>query len=67
MMEKKWFTVYSQRLAGHLMQCGFPLLKLKSNSHNRRNCFIFSNSDALQDAIGKWQLKRLEEKENMNE
>lgn len=58
-MTKSLFTVYSQRLAGYLMQRGFPLIKLVENSGNR-NTFIFVNTPALHDAIDEWQILRLD-------
>lgn len=56
----KTYTIYSQRLAGYLMQQGFPLLYLSKNHRTRLNRFIFHNSKILQDYIDKWQVIRVE-------
>lgn len=55
----KFFTIYSQRLAGYLMQRGFPLIKLVENKNNK-NSFLFKNSTQLQDAMDEWQICKLE-------
>lgn len=57
---QRTYTIYSQRLAGYLMQQGFPLLYLSKNYRTNRNRFIFRNSKILQDYIDKWQVIRIE-------
>lgn len=54
------YTIYNQRLAGYLMQQGFPLLYLSLNHRTNLNKFIFRNSKILQDYIDKWQVIRIE-------
>lgn len=57
-MEEKRKTklIYSQRLAGHLMQCGFRLVDLMPNSQKpEKNVFVFFDSDMLSNAMSKWQ------------
>lgn len=56
----KNYTIYNQRLAGYLMQQGFPLLYLSRNHRTNLNKFIFRNSKILQDYIDKWQVVRIE-------
>lgn len=56
----KNYTIYNQRLAGYLMQQGFPLLYLSRNHRTNLNKFIFRNSKILQDYIDKWQVIRIE-------
>lgn len=56
-MASNLFTVYSQRLAGYLMQRGFVLIKLVGNPHNSRNSFLFANTSALRNTIDEWQMR----------
>lgn len=46
-------TIYSQRLAGMLMQKGFVLVGMEKNekSQSGRNVFFFKNSPELEAAI----------------
>lgn len=46
--------VYSQNLAGYLMQQGFVLIALVPRE-NRKNMFLFINSPELHDAISHWK------------
>ena len=55
--ESKCFTIYNQRLAGYLMQHGFPLRFLVKRE-NERNKFLFDNTEALQAAIHQWDIDR---------
>lgn len=57
-MEKSFYTVYSQRLAGYLMQHGFPLIKLVEGGNGKNN-FLFVNTKILKDYIDKWKIQKL--------
>lgn len=62
------YTIYSQRLAGYLMQRGFVLIDLATN-RNDKKVFLFTNSPALHDAIDGWMLEKAQQeyrKENTN-
>ena len=49
------YTVFSQRLAGYLMQNGFVLLGVdKSDRNDGRNVFFFRKSDSLMEAIERY-------------
>lgn len=51
--------IYSQRLAGFLMQRGFVLVDLLKNAYKEnKNVFVFNNSSSLQDAIEEYKLSR---------
>ena len=52
------FVVYNQRLAGYLMQNGFPLVRMIENSNTGKNNFLFANVPLLHDRIDKWQLEK---------
>ena len=52
------FTVYSQRLAGYLMQRGFVLVRLVNNQSNNFNEFIFVNTPAIKECIEKWNINK---------
>lgn len=52
------YVIYNQRLAGFLMMHGFVLLGLAPRP-NGKNLFMFNDTDALHDAIDKWQIERL--------
>lgn len=54
------FTVYTQRLAGHLMQRGFVLIDLATN-RNGKKVYLFANSPALHDAIDGWMLEKAQQ------
>ena len=54
------FTVYTQRLAGYLMQRGFVLIDLATN-RNGKKVFLFTNSPALHDAIDGWMLEKAQQ------
>lgn len=52
------FTVYSQKLAGYLMQNGFVLCRLVRDAKSGLNRFLFLNTEELQAAINQWQTNR---------
>lgn len=57
--EKKCFTVFNLRLAGYLMQNGFPLRVLVDNHEKGQfDQYLFDNTQELQDAIRKWNENR---------
>lgn len=50
------FTIFSQRLAGFLMQNGFILEEIGiNNSNNEKRVFFFKDSEELQKAITKYK------------
>ena len=50
------FTIFSQRLAGFLMQNGFILEGLEiNNSNTEKRVFFFKDSEELQKAIIKYK------------
>ena len=52
------FTIYSQRLAGYLMQQGFVLEDLGRNDRNPdKRVFFFKDSEELQKAIKAYNMK----------
>ena len=61
-MEKNLFTVYSQRLAGHLMANGFPLIEMVKNKKTGMNNFLFANVPLLKEYIDRWQFTKLTDK-----
>ena len=53
--EKKTFIVYSQKLAGYLMQKGFVLVDMQPNlKHMGRNVFFFGNTPQLKSVIDEY-------------
>ena len=47
--------IYSQRMAGYLMQRGFVLINMREDlQHSRRNVFFFKESPELSAAIGEF-------------
>jgi hypothetical protein len=55
----KTIPVFSQHLAGYLMQCGFVLISMQPNNNgSNKNVFYFMQSDEIQKAINKWLVKR---------
>lgn len=60
MSEKKSnVTIYNQRLAGYLMQNGFPLVGMAKNKYDKseehkKNVFFFVDSDDIQKRINEW-------------
>ena len=57
--EYKARIVYSQRLAGYLMQRGFVLARIdKNEKYPSRNIFIFKDTAQLSDAIKDYNLHR---------
>ncbi len=53
--ETSVFTIYSQRLAGYLMQQGFTLIAMVKNDGSHYNNFLFANTDELHNAIAEWK------------
>ncbi len=50
--KKKVKAIFTQKLAGYLMQRGFVLIDMKPNRKNpKRNDFLFGDSPELQQAI----------------
>lgn len=57
--ETKTIVIYSQRLAGFLMQRGFVLVDLIKNKYKEnKNVFVFNDSLLLRDAIDKYKVNR---------
>lgn len=52
------FTIYSQKLAGFLMQQGFLLIRVVRDSESGYNKFLFRNTEDLHSAINQWQTSR---------
>lgn len=53
------FIIYSQKIAGYLMQRGFSLIQVCPNERfPDKNAFLFKNSDALHNAIGSYLTNR---------
>lgn len=51
-MESKYFTVFSQRLAGHLMLSGFRLAEMRRDEKgSMMNIFFFVNTPELHAEI----------------
>lgn len=51
--------IYSQRLAGYLMQRGFVLARMdKNDRYPNRNIFIFKDTALLSDAIENYNQHR---------
>lgn len=57
---KEHYTIYSWRLAGYLLFNGFYLEKKFKNKKTSKDNFVFKNSDALQDCIDEYKIKKLE-------
>lgn len=56
MKEKKEFIVFSQLMAGYLMMRGFVLKRMMSSTKdNRKNVFVFKESDELMQAISEYE------------
>ena len=52
MNEKKMRTIFSQKLAGILMQKGFVLVEMRPNTNgNGKNVFYFNDSPELEKVI----------------
>lgn len=43
--------IYSQKLAGFLMNKGFVLISMIKNDNTKRNIFVFNESEKLEQAI----------------
>lgn len=55
-MDKKMKTIFSQRLAGHLMTKGFVLVGMEQGRNNSgKNVFYFNNSDELRTAMDEYK------------
>lgn len=53
--EKRNFIVYSQKLAGYLMQRGFVLIDMQPDlKKTRRNVFFFNDTPQLKSAIDEY-------------
>ena len=54
--ETPTLTIYSQKLAGYLMQRGFVLIDMKEDiKPTGRNVFLFKNTPQLQSAIDEYK------------
>ena len=53
--EKKNYIVYSQKMAGYLMQRGFVLIDMQPDlKKSGRNVFFFNNTPQLKSAIDEY-------------
>ena len=53
--DKKTYIVYSQKMAGYLMQRGFVLIDMQPDlKKTRRNVFFFYNTPQLKSAINEY-------------
>lgn len=58
-MNNRFYTVFSQFLAGYLMQKGFVLMAISENEKRiGKHVFHFVNSAELQKAIDDYKMKR---------
>ena len=56
MNEKKMRTIFSQKLAGILMQKGFVLVEMRPNTNdNGKNVFYFNDSPELDKVITEYK------------
>lgn len=55
--DKSCYTIYSQRLAGYLMQNGFKLRHLVRSTDHNMHQFLFADTDALHQKIAEWKNK----------
>lgn len=46
--------IYSQKLAGFLMNKGFVLISMIKNDNTKRNIFVFNESEKLEQAISNY-------------
>ena len=54
--ERKMKTIFSQRLAGHLMTKGFVLVGMEQGRNNSgKNVFYFNDSDELRMAMEEYK------------
>lgn len=54
-VEKKSFIIYSQKMAGYLMQKGFVLVDMQPDlKKSGRNVFFFKDSPQLKSAIDEY-------------
>ena len=59
----KYRYVFSQRLAGYLMQKGFVLLRMNINlDDNYKHVFLFNDSPAISLAISEYKNKYIKGK-----
>lgn len=57
--KEKYYTVFSLKLAGYLMQRGFNLIAMGKNEKDpSRNVFFFRDSVELQDAINTYSANK---------
>lgn len=58
MNEKKMKTIFSQKLAGMLMQKGFVLVEMRQNTNgNGKNVFYFNNSPELDKIVSEYKTR----------
>lgn len=58
MEEKRTFTVFSMKLAGHLMTLGFVLEDIGINRRDsNKRVYFFKNTEELQNAISAYNQK----------
>ena len=56
----KYFTIFSQRLAGYLMLSGFRLAEMrKDEKGTMKNIFFFVDSEDLQNEIRKFKNNKI--------
>ena len=56
--ETPTLTIYSQKLAGYLMQRGFVLIDMQEDiKPTGRNVFLFKNTPQLQSAIDEYKIR----------
>lgn len=56
MTEFKYRYIFSQRLAGYLMQRGFTLLSMVKNFNDAsKNVFVFKDGDAIVKAVNEYK------------
>lgn len=57
--QKEFYTVFSNRMAGYLMQKGFVLLGVFPHRYQPgRNVYRFCDTPALHDAIDQYQIDK---------
>ena len=56
MNTKKYMYIFSQKLAGHLMMCGFKLLRINHNlDDTTKNVFVFRNTLKINKEISNYK------------
>ena len=57
--QDKFILIVTMRLAGYLMQRGFPIMDMRPDElGSKRKVFIFNNSPQIQEAIQKYTYNR---------